>query len=78
VVTVTAVDAWGNVATGYRGNVYLEATDPDANLPDAWDFTAADAGTHRFIVAFNTFGSVRLTAHDSGTGWTDDLFLNVT
>jgi uncharacterized delta-60 repeat protein len=78
VVTVTAVDAWGNVATGYRGNVYLEATDPDANLPDAWDFTAGDAGTHRFLVTLNTLGSVRLTAHDSGTGWTDDLFVTVT
>jgi uncharacterized delta-60 repeat protein len=78
VVTVTAVDAWGNVATGYRGNVYLEATDPDADLPDAWDFTADDAGSHDFIVTLNTPGSVRLAAHDSRTGWIDNLDLTVT
>jgi uncharacterized delta-60 repeat protein len=78
VVTVTAVDAWGNVATGYRGNVWLEATDPDANLPDAWDFTADDAGSHDFIVTLNTPGPVRLTAHDSDAGWDANLDLVVT
>jgi uncharacterized delta-60 repeat protein len=78
VVTVTAVDAWGNVATGYTGNAWLEATDPDANLPDAWDFTADDAGTHQFAVTLNTPGPVRLTAHDTDAGWDADLDLTVT
>jgi uncharacterized delta-60 repeat protein len=77
VVTVTAVDAWGNVATGYRGTVWLEATDPNAGLPDAWDFTADDAGTHDFTVTLNTPGPVRLTAHDSDAGWDANLDLVV-
>jgi hypothetical protein len=77
VVTVSAVDAWGNVATGYTGTVWLEATDPDANLPDAWTFTADDAGTHDFTVTLNTPGPVRLTAHDSDAGWSTDLDLVV-
>jgi uncharacterized delta-60 repeat protein len=77
VVTVSAMDAWGNVATGYSGTVWLEATDPDANLPDAWDFTADDAGVHTFLVTLNTPGPVRLTAHDSDAGWSADLDLTV-
>jgi uncharacterized delta-60 repeat protein len=77
VVTVTAVDAWGNVATGYTGTVWLEATDSNANLPDAWDFTADDAGTHQFTVTLRTPGPVRLTAHDSDAGWDANLDLIV-
>jgi uncharacterized delta-60 repeat protein len=78
VVTVTAVDAWGNVATGYTGTVWLEATDPDADLPDAWDFTADDAGTHQFTLTLRTPGPVRLTAHDSDAGWLANFDLTVT
>jgi hypothetical protein len=78
VVTVTAVDAWGNVATGYSGTVWLSATDPDANLPDAWTFTAADGGTHDFTVTLNTPGPVRLTANDSEAMWDANLDLTVT
>jgi uncharacterized delta-60 repeat protein len=77
VVTVTAVDAWGNVTTGYTGTVWLEATDPDANLPDSWEFTADDAGTHQFTLTLNTPGPVRLTAHDTDAGWSADLDLIV-
>jgi uncharacterized delta-60 repeat protein len=77
VVTVSAVDAWGNVATGYTGTVWLEATDPDANLPDSWEFTADDAGTHQFTLTLNTPGPVRLTAHDTDAGWSADLDLIV-
>jgi uncharacterized delta-60 repeat protein len=77
VVTVSAVDAWGNVATGYAGTVWLSATDPDANLPDAWDFTADDAGTHSFTLTLRTPGPALLTAHDSDAGWDADLDLVV-
>jgi uncharacterized delta-60 repeat protein len=77
VVTVTAVDAWGNVATGYTGTVWLEATDSNADLPDAWDFTADDVGVHQFALTLNTPGPVRLTAHDSDAGWSADLDLTV-
>jgi uncharacterized delta-60 repeat protein len=78
VVTVSAVDAWGNVATGYTGTVWLEASDPDAELPDAWTFTADDAGTHQFTLTLNTPGPVRLTAHDSEAMWDANLDLTVT
>lgn len=64
-MTVTAVDAAGNVATGFRGAVYISSSDPaattatgyafnplDAGIP--YVFTAADAGTHAFT------GAIRL------------------
>lgn len=69
-MTVTAVDADGNVATGFRGTVFIGSSDPaattaagyafnpaDAGIP--YVFTAADAGSHTFT------GAIRLvTAGD--------------
>src|SRR5262249_48653121 len=58
-MTITAVDASGNVATGFRGTVYISSSDPaattaagyafnplDAGIP--YTFTAADARSHTF------------------------------
>src|SRR5262249_61454952 len=64
-MTITAVDASGNVATGFRGTVYISSSDPAAttaagyafNPLDAgirYAFTAADAGSHTFT------GAIRL------------------
>lgn len=46
--TVTVRDAYGNLATGYRGTVTATSTDAAATLPGAYAFTAADAGQHTF------------------------------
>jgi hypothetical protein len=48
--TVQAIDAFGNVATGYRGTVHftLGSSSPSAAVPDNYTFTAADAGQHTF------------------------------
>ncbi len=46
--TVTAYDAYGNVAAGYLGTVHFTSTDLNAVLPGDYTFTAADAGTHTF------------------------------
>lgn len=64
-MTITAVDASGNTATGFRGVVYISSSDPkastasgyafnplDAGIP--YVFTTADAGTHSFT------GAIRL------------------
>ncbi len=58
-MTISALDANGNVATGFRGTVFISSSDPaattaagyafnplDAGIP--YTFTAADAGTHTF------------------------------
>ena len=66
-MTVTAYDAYGNVATGYTGTVALTSSDPQAVLPSSFTFTAADAGTHSFPVTLDTAGTQSITATDPVT-----------
>jgi hypothetical protein len=47
-LTVTAVDAYGNVVTGYRGTIAFRSSDSTALLPENYTFTAADRGVHPF------------------------------
>jgi RHS repeat-associated protein len=63
--TVTAKDAFGNVATGYTGTVQFSSTDPAAALPAKYTFTAADHGKHTFSATLNTVGTWSLTAQDT-------------
>jgi uncharacterized repeat protein (TIGR01451 family) len=63
-VTVSAVDAFGNVNPGYRGTVTLSSTDPAAQLAGHHTFTAKDAGKHGFAVTFKTAGLQTITAVD--------------
>ena len=53
-LTVSAVDAIGNVVTGFLGTAYVTSNDAASVSGVAYTFTAADAGTHSFA------GSVRL------------------
>ncbi len=64
-VTVTAYDAYGNVATGYTGTVSLVSSDPLAVLPSGYTFTATDAGSHGFAVELDTAGTQSITATDA-------------
>ncbi len=67
-LTVTAKDAYGNVATGYRGTIRFSSTDPRvAGLPVSYTFTSGDNGIHTFAnVIFKTAGNQTITATDSG------------
>ncbi|HEY7425012.1 MAG TPA: hypothetical protein VH682_12345 [Gemmataceae bacterium] len=67
-LTVTAEDANGNVASGYRGTVQFSSSDQQAGLPASYTFTAADQGVHTFSVTLKTAGSQSLTATDTATG----------
>ncbi len=71
-MTIKAVDANGNVATGFRGLVYISSSDPaastasgyafnplDAGIP--YLFTASDAGSHSFT------GAIRLVTAGNQT-----------
>jgi hypothetical protein len=61
--TVTARDAYGNVATGYTGTVHFTSTDAAATLPADYTFTGADAGTHAFSgIVLRTAGNQGVTA----------------
>jgi hypothetical protein len=68
-VTVTAYDAFDNVATGYRGTVHFTSSDPGAQtaLPTDYAFTTADAGVHTFTdgVTLSTAGSQTVTVTDT-------------
>ena len=63
-VTVTALDSTGNVATGYQGAVNLVSSDPLTGSPTTYTFTAADAGVHTFSFTLDTAGSQQLVAYD--------------
>src|SRR5207253_2598695 len=53
-LTVTLLDAYGNVATGYLGTVQFGSSDPLAELPIDYAFTADDGGVHTFSATFWT------------------------
>jgi adhesin/invasin len=47
-LTITVVDAYGNVVTGYTNTILFKSTDMTAMLPGDYTFTAADKGMHTF------------------------------
>jgi hypothetical protein len=67
-LTVTAYDAYGNVASGYTGTVHFTSTDGAAVLPADYTFQAGHLGTHTFTgLIFNTVGGQSVTATDTRT-----------
>ncbi len=64
-VTVSAVDAYGNAVSSYRGTVRFASTDSHAVLPGDYPFTAIDAGSHTFTgVVLKTAGLQVVAAAD--------------
>ena len=65
-ITVTALDAYGNVATGYAGTVHFSSSDASATLPANYTFAVADAGVHTFSnkVTLRKKGTQTLTVTD--------------
>src|SRR5205823_136306 len=63
--TVTARDAYGNVATGYRGTLAFTSSDTQAALPAAYTFTAADAGVHTFSATLKSAGGQTFAVQDT-------------
>ena len=68
--TVTAADAYGNVATGFTGTVALSSSDTAATFSATpYTFTSGigdDNGTHTFSATLNTGGTQSIAATDSG------------
>lgn len=62
---VSMLDAYGNVATSYRGTLKFTSTDTQAVLPAAYTFTASDAGIHTFSMTFKSSGGQGLTVMDA-------------
>ncbi|PYI81453.1 MAG: hypothetical protein DME26_19955, partial [Verrucomicrobia bacterium] len=62
---VTAMDAFGNVATGYLGTIQFTSSDLQAALPGAYTFTSTDAGIRTFSAALKTAGIHSITGKDT-------------
>ena len=62
--TVTALDAYNNIAAGYAGTVRFTSTDPAAVLPAN---TTLTGGTGTFSATLETAGNRTLTATDSSS-----------
>jgi sugar lactone lactonase YvrE len=61
-VTVTAYDAWGNVATGYTGTVHFTSDDTMAVLPADSTFAG---GIQTFSITLNTPGARQVAVNDT-------------
>jgi ribosomal protein S11 len=69
-ITVTALDAFGNTATGYLGTVHFSSSDrgPGRLIPANFTFGAGNAGTITIPVTLVTAGLQSITATDTVTG----------
>jgi hypothetical protein len=83
-ITVTALDANGNIDIGYQGTVTFSTTDPDTGvvLPADYAFTTGsggDNGVHTFPggVTLITVGDQTLTATDTVSGTTVSVSITV-
>lgn len=64
-LVLTVTDAFGNAATGYAGKVrFTVQGDSSAVLPPDYTFTAADKGSHTFLVTLKTAGTRQVTVKD--------------
>jgi hypothetical protein len=68
--TVTAIDAFGNVASAYAGTVHFSSSDSQASLPADYTFGGTDKGKHTFAVGFTlrTAGTQILRINDLADG----------
>ena len=70
-ITVSAYDAYGNLATGYVGTVHFSSSDPRAALPVNYTFTSGpggDNGVHTFTgLVLRKKGTQTLTLTDTLT-----------
>src|SRR4029079_16784318 len=63
-LTVTPLDVFNNVATGYRGTVHFTSTVAGAALPPDYTFQAADDGAKTFSIALDKAGLQTVTVKD--------------
>jgi hypothetical protein len=65
-ITITAVDAYGNIATGFSGTVRFTSTDPSAMLPAPFTFGTINKGVHTFTnVILRAKGTQTITVIDA-------------
>ncbi len=63
---MTALDAYGNVATGYTGTVKFASSDNSAKLPGKYTYAASDQGVHPFTgLVLHKKGWQTITVYDT-------------
>src|SRR5262249_31987814 len=67
-LTITALDAFGNLTPTYTGIVHFTSSDSKAVLPANYTFVAGDNGVHTFSVTLKTAASQSITATDALAG----------
>ncbi len=65
-ITVTAMDPYVNVATGYTGTVAFTSSDASASLPLNAIFATANQGVETFSLTFETAGTQSVTVTAPG------------
>ncbi len=61
-LAIVVLDQFGNLASGYRGNINFQSTDQTAILPERYTFTDLDQGKHVFKdLVYNTPGFQKTT-----------------
>jgi hypothetical protein len=66
--SVSAMDPFGNVATGYTGTVHFTSSDSQAILPANYTITPEQQGAFNFTATLKTAGTQSITATDTVTG----------
>jgi hypothetical protein len=64
-ITVSVLDAFGNVVGAYVGTVHFTSSDGAAVLPADYTFKSTDKGKHTFSVTLNTVGAQTVTVTDT-------------
>jgi len=64
-VTVSAFDAFGNLADRFGGTVTFTSSDPNALLPADFTFGPADRGTRSFTVVLSTAGDTTVSVNST-------------
>jgi autotransporter-associated beta strand protein len=66
--TLTARDAYNNIATGYTGTVHfgMSYSDPLGTLPADYTFASTDAGRRSFVMVLTSAGVPALSETDTG------------
>jgi hypothetical protein len=79
-LTISAMDRYGNTATGYTGTVHFTSADPHrATLPADYTFRPGDAGVAAFPAGavLYTTGTWDVTATDTSSAVSGSAYVNV-
>ncbi len=77
-VTVTAKDAYGNIAASFAGTVQLTSSDGQASLAGAYTFVSTDGGVHTFAggATLKTAGNRTVTVSDGSIAGSVDVVVS--